>query len=270
LPAAEYPVRGDAAAMSNLARGVPPYKAWRMRCLEELPMAVRLTALEIDALSPAVLAGFWSRMLDRDASPAEAVLPGRHDADFAIRFVRTSTPKTALHRMHFDLTSASAEDQRRIVELALELGARHFDVGQRGDEGHVVLADPEGNEFCVIEPDNDFLAGTARIGALAGDGLREVGYFWKQALGWPLVWDQDGQTAIQSPAGGTKITWGGPPVAAKRDRNRLRWVLTSRQPLDGEIDRLLDLGARLLGRTTDRAELADPEGNEFAIDQAPD
>jgi len=100
--------------------------------------------------------------------------------------------------MHFDLTSSSAEDQRRTVDLALQLGARPFDVGQRGDEGHVVLADPEGNEFCVIGPDNAFLAGTARIGALAGEGMPEVGFFWSRVLGWPLVWDQDGETAIQS------------------------------------------------------------------------
>ena len=77
----------------------------------------------------------------------------------------------------------------------------------------MVLADPDGNEFCVIEAGNKFLAGTGFIGALACDGTQEVGYFWSKALRWPLVWDQDQETAIQSPNGGTKITWGGPPVA---------------------------------------------------------
>ena len=96
---------------------------------------------------------------------------------------------------------------------ALELGGRHLDIGQRPEEGHVVLADPEGNEFCVIEPGNNFLADCGFIGALSSDGSQEVGYFWSKALGWPLVWDQDQETAIRSPHGGPKITWGGPPVA---------------------------------------------------------
>jgi len=170
--------------------------------------------------------------------------------------------------MHFDLTSSSAEDQRRTVDLALQLGARPFDVGQRGDEGHVVLADPEGNEFCVIGPDNAFLAGTARIGALAGEGMPEAGFFWSRVLGWPLVWDQDGETAIQSPRGGTKLTWGGPPVAPKRGRSRLRWVLETDGPLDAEVGRLLALGATAVRTDAGRAELADPGGDEFMLERA--
>ncbi len=236
--------------------------------LKGLPMAVRLAELEIDALSPPGLARFWSRLLDRDVGVAGASLPGRSEPDFTLRFVLTDHPKSQRHRIHFDLTSSSAEDQQRTVDLALQLGARHLDVGQRGDEGHVVLADPEGNEFCVIEPGNRFLADTARIGALAGDGLREVGYFWSRVLDWPLVWDQDGETAIQSPRGGTKITWGGPPVAAKQGRNRLRWVVETGDPLDTELDRLVGLGAALVRRDAEHAELVDPDGNEFILSQA--
>jgi hypothetical protein len=228
-------------------------------------MTVHLAALEVDALSPWSLAEFWSRLLGRDVDQADASLPGQSDADFTVRFVLTDAPKTALHRMHFDLTSSSAEDQQRTVDQALELGARHFDVGQRGDEGHVVLADPEGNEFCVIEAGNRFLADTARIGALAGDGLPEVGYFWSRALHWPLVWDRDGETAIQCPRGGTKITWGGPPVAPKQGRNRLRWVLETGNSLDTEVERLLELGAAVVSKGAQGAELADPDGNEFIL-----
>lgn len=116
-------------------------------------MAVHAAALEVDALSPQELATFWSRLLGRDINSADACLPGRSEPDFTLRFVLTDTPKSALHRMHFDRTSSSEEDQQRTVALALELGARHFDVGQRGDEGHVVLADPEGNEFILSRPD---------------------------------------------------------------------------------------------------------------------
>ena len=228
-------------------------------------MTVRLAALEIDALDPVGLASFWGRILGREPSDDAATLPCLEDTDFELRFVPTDTPKDGLHRMHPDLTSESLEDQQRTVELALSLGGRHLDVGQRGDEGHVVLADPEGNEYCVIEPGSRFLADTARIGALAGDGSREVGCFWSDVLGWPLVWDEDGETAVQSPYGGSKLTWGGPPVAPKHGRNRLRWVLESELPLPEAADRLLTLGAVALTAEPTRVELADPEGNEFVL-----
>ena len=140
------------------------------------------------------------------------VLLPADDTGFRIEFFPTQDPKTRPNQMHFDLTS-NLEDQQQIVERALGLGARHLDVGQLPEEEHVVLADPEGNEFCVIEPGNSFLGDCGFIGALSSDGTREVGRFWSQALGWPLVWDQDEETAIRAPYGGPKITWGGPPFA---------------------------------------------------------
>lgn len=53
--------------------------------------------------------------------------------------------------MHVDLTSTSVQDQQAVVQRALDLGGRHHDAGQRGDEGHVVLADPE-EETAVQSP----------------------------------------------------------------------------------------------------------------------
>jgi Glyoxalase/Bleomycin resistance protein/Dioxygenase superfamily. len=134
----------------------------------------------------------------------------------------------------------------------------------------VVLADPEGNEFCVIEPGNNFLADTAFIGALASDGSQEVGYFWSEALGWPLVWDQDQETAIQSPAGGTKITWGGPPVRPKIGKNRLHFdlVVAGDGDLQAEVDRLVSLGATRIDigqGDVSWVVMADPDGNEFCV-----
>jgi len=70
----------------------------------------------------------------------------------------------------------------------------------------------------VIEPGNAYLAGCGFLGELTCDGTREVGLFWSKVLGWPGVWDQDEETAIQSPRGGTKVAWAGPPVAPKRSR----------------------------------------------------
>src|SRR5690606_19630566 len=171
--------------------------------------------------------------------------------------------------MHFDLTSTSVADQRETVERALGLDGRHVDVGQRPEEGHIVLGDPEGNEFCVIAPGNRFLADCGFVGALACDGTQEVGYFWSAALDWPLVWDQDQETAIRSPHGGPKITWGGPPLMPKPPKNRLHFDLA---PADGdqqaEVDRLISLGASRvdIGQGEVRhVVLADPDGNEFCV-----
>ena len=153
---------------------------------------------------------------------------------------------------------------------ALELGARHADVGQSPDEPHVVLADPEGNEFCVIEPGNGFLADCGFVGAVACDGSQEVGYFWSEALGWPLVWDQDQETAIRSPHGGPKITWGGPPLKPKTGKYRLHFDLAP--PAGGdqlaEVERLVSSGARRIDIGQGEADwvvLTDPDGHEFCV-----
>jgi catechol 2,3-dioxygenase-like lactoylglutathione lyase family enzyme len=226
-------------------------------------MTSQLFAVCFDAREPERLAAFWSGLLGREAADA-TLLPG-DGAGFRIRFLPGDTPKVGQNRMHFDLTSASLEGQRETVARALELGARHIDVGQRPEEGHVVLADPEGNEFCVIEPGNTFLAGTGFVGALSCDGSQAVGYFWSAALGWPLVWDQNQETAIQSPIGGPKVTWGGPPVEPKNGRGRVHYDLVAEGNPEAEAARLLTLGATRLGAGEHRISLADPDGNEFCL-----
>ncbi|WP_151475738.1 VOC family protein [Streptomyces albicerus] len=236
-------------------------------------MTCQLFALCFDAIEPLRLARFWSGVLDwelaDDPHDGITLLPS-DDTGFRLRFLPTQEQKAGQNRMHFDLTSTSLEDQQQTVARALGLGGQHIDIGQRPEEGHVVLADPEGNEFCVIEPGNKFLADCGFIGALACDGSQEVGYFWSETLGWPLVWDQDQETAIRSPHGGPKITWGGPPVAPKTGKDRLHFDLTP--PVHGdrqaEVDRLLSLGATRMGTgqgEVDRVELADPDGNEFSV-----
>jgi hypothetical protein len=120
----------------------------------------------------------------------------------------------------------------------------------------------------VIELGNNFLAGCGFLGEIACDGTREVGLFWSEALGWPLVWDQNQETAIQSPYGGTKVAWGGPPVDPTEARNRQRFDLAP--PVHGdqqaEVARLVALGATQRGVGEDGAVvLADPDGNEFRV-----
>jgi predicted enzyme related to lactoylglutathione lyase len=236
-------------------------------------MSLDLHALCVDANDPPRLARFWSGLLGWDVagdpSGGVALLPN-DDTGFRLRFLPTGAPKIVQNQMHFDLTSRSLDDQRHTVAKALDLGARHIDVGQCPDEEHVVLADPEGNEFCVIEPGNQFLAECGFIGALACDGSREVGYFWSEALGWPLVWDQDQETAIRSPRGGPKITWGGPPLPPKTGKYRLHFDLVP--PAGGdqqaEVERLVSLGASRIDigqGDVGWVVLADPDGHELCV-----
>ncbi len=236
-------------------------------------MTCALVALCVDANDPAALARFWAGVLGRsvvDDGSGEVVLPPEGVPGFAVRFAPTSAPKVGPNQMHFDLASTSADDQAAAVARALDLGAGHLDVGQLPMEEHVVLADPEGNAFCVIEAGNGFLAGTPRIGCLSSDGSPRVGRFWSEALGWPLVWDQDDETAIQSPSGGSKISWGGPPYAERTGTQRWRWHLAPPPGGDqhAEVERLLGLGAGRAdgGRRADGAVvLTDPDGNEFRV-----
>jgi len=235
-------------------------------------MTCQLFAICLDANDPSGLARFWAGVLRWEVAGAgegAALLPG-DDTGFGMRFMPAQEPKAGQNQMHFHLTSTSLDDQQQTVARALELGGRHIDFGQRPEEGHVVLADPEGNEFCIIEPGNNFLAGCGFFGEVACDGSQEVGYFWSRALGWPLVWDQDQETSIRSPRGGPKISWGGPPLMPKAGKNRLHFDLTP--PAGGdqqaEVDRLISLGATRIDigqGEVSRVVMADPDGHEFCV-----
>ncbi len=231
-------------------------------------MPTRELTVTFDAHDATRLAQFWAGLLGRKVveDAGGALVPG-DETQVSLRFVPSPSEKLGRNRIHLHLTSTSPDDQQQTVATALDLGGAHLDVGQLPEEGHIVLADPEGNEFCVIEPGNNFLAGCGFLGELACDGTRAAGVFWSQAMGWPLVWDENEETAIQSPHGGTKVAWGGPPLAPKPARNRQRFELA---PPDGdqraEVDRLISLGATRLTDGPDGAvELADPDGNEFSV-----
>jgi hypothetical protein len=235
----------------------------------------RLAALAFAAGDPLRLANFWAAALRWEMDDSEPVirLVPTDATTFELRFRPERVEKHAKNRIHLDLTTASLDDQSATVEQLIGLGGKHVDVGQGPDDDHVVLADPEGNELCIIGPGNSFLAGCPRLGSITCDGTRETGAFWSEALGWPLVWDQDGETAIRAPAGvGPYVTWG-PPVPPKINRNRLHLEVapaagTDRAP---QIARLIRLGAKQVadggasrGDGSD-AILTDPDGNELAV-----
>ena len=231
-------------------------------------MALRLQAVTFDVADATAVAAFWAGLLDREVltEPGGALVPG-DKTQVGLRFVTSDTLQVGPRQLHLHLTSTSLEHQQRTVETALRLGGRHLDVGQGPDDKFVVLADPGDNELCVIEPGNNYLAGTGYLGEVTCDGTRDVGLFWRDALGWPLVLDENEQTAVQSPLGGTKISWdswGGPPIQPKNARNRQRFDLVTADPTS-EAERLVSLGATHLADRADRIEMADPNSNEFSL-----
>lgn len=236
-------------------------------------MSLTIGALTADARDPQLVARFWAALLGRTAEPAgdhAYRLPPTRPTQFAIRFHRNEAQKSGPNWMHPDLTSTSPDDQRAKVALALAHGGTHLDVGQLPNETHVVLADPEGNELCVLPADNDFTTGTDTIGCLACDGSRAAGLFWSAALDWPLVWDEGEETAIQSPGGGSKISWDGAPPRRQEGKNRLHLDLLPSPDSDAprEIERLIGLGASRSPLTSDQMPwtvLLDPDGNEFCV-----
>ena len=237
-------------------------------------MTSRLVALCFDANDPSRLARFWAEALhweidDDDTQEVIGLVP-TDGTRFRVEFATVAERKAGKNRIHIDLTSTSLEDQQSTVAKLVQLGARHIDVGQGPHDEHVVLADPEGNELCIIEPGNKFLADCGRFGSITCDGTRAVGYFWSEALGWPLVWDQDEETAIRAPDGtGPFITWG-PPLAPKTGKNRLHLDIAPPEQVDqqSEVDRLVALGATRIDigqGEVDWVVMADPDDNEFCV-----
>ena len=118
-------------------------------------MAIRVQCLAIDSNDPDKLARFWADVLgwrrtyeDGDevvleppaGSPEDGVSPD-------LIFLKVPEPKSVKNRLHLDLRP---DDQAAEVRRIESLGAQRVSVGQGDDVTWVVLADPEGNEFCVL------------------------------------------------------------------------------------------------------------------------
>ena len=113
-------------------------------------MSLRLWTIDIDAHDPVTLGHWWADVLQwkifhEDTNEVVVTTP---DERFpGLVFLRVPEGKTVKNRLHLDFVP---DDQDHEVARLLRLGARHADVGQTGNEKWVVLADPEGNEFCVL------------------------------------------------------------------------------------------------------------------------
>ena len=119
-------------------------------------MACRISELVLDCRDPEALARFWCEVLDfvvlgheDDGSVEIGPREGFGGAQPTIILSRTDAEKKGKSRLHIDV-NATDRDQDAELERLLQLGARPANVGQTGEEQWHVLADPEGNEFCLL------------------------------------------------------------------------------------------------------------------------
>jgi catechol 2,3-dioxygenase-like lactoylglutathione lyase family enzyme len=114
-------------------------------------MGSRWLSVVVDARDPARLARWWAAVLGYQLlfeEPAQVGIAQDEKTSPGLVFVPVAEPRAAKNRLHVDLVP---DDQAAEIERLVDMGARHVDVGQPAGAGWVVLADPEGNEFCVLQ-----------------------------------------------------------------------------------------------------------------------
>jgi predicted enzyme related to lactoylglutathione lyase len=114
-------------------------------------MGLEWEQTNIDARDPAGLGRWWQEVLGWvvvNDNPDEFEIRAAIDRLPGLLFVAVPEPKTVKNRLHLDFRP---DDRDEEVERMVALGATRVDVGQ-GEQSWVVLADPEGNEFCILSP----------------------------------------------------------------------------------------------------------------------
>ncbi|TDB97974.1 VOC family protein [Nonomuraea longispora] len=245
-------------------------------------MALRLVQVNVKARDDSALGRFWAEALGWDIDsegpgvtnvlPVKSVWPD--PAAVCVDLVAVPDPETVKYRVHLDLATASADHQAEWVARLRELGATPADVGQ-GDVPWTVLADPEGNVFCVLEPRERY-RDTGPVAAVVVDceDPRAMARFWGEAIDWTLLEVSDDHARLRS-AGNV-----GPYLEfVRRPNDHDVWTRVHLDVLPypggdqaSEVARLRGLGATPadVGQgDVSWKVLADPEGNEFCVLGAP-
>ncbi|MFI6801129.1 VOC family protein [Streptosporangium canum] len=241
-------------------------------------MALRLVQVNFKARDDSALGRFWAQALGWGVSsegpgvtnlePEGFVWPD--PAGFYIDVVTVPDPETVKYRVHLELATTSAAHQAELVARLKELGATPADVGQ-GDVPWTVLADPEGNAFCVLEP-REIYRDTGPIAAVVVDCAdpRALARFWGEAVDWTLHEVTDDHALLHSAKGvGPYLEFRRTPgVQTWWNRVHLDLLPYPVDDKEAEVARLRALGATDidLGQgDVPWTVLADPEGNEFCV-----
>ena len=241
-------------------------------------MATRLVHLVVDAADPERLAEFWSAALGWEMAADDTdewdVWPAgyRYPDPVALPLVFVPVPdgKAGKNRVHLDLATTSPEHQAAEVDRLRGLGARPADIGQ-GDVPWVVLTDPEGNEFCVLDP-RPVYRDTGPVAAVVVDcpDPAALTAFWELAAGWAPASSVDGWVSLRSPQGvGPYLELLRVPDAkAVKNRIHLDVAPYAGDDQPAEVRRLRQAGAQPVDVGQGDARwtvLADPQGGEFCV-----
>jgi predicted enzyme related to lactoylglutathione lyase len=232
----------------------------------------------IDAADPSALAAFWAAALGWEVAadePDEVVVEPvgfsyPSTTALPLVFVPVQEPKSGKNRLHLDLSTTSLQDQAAEVERVLGLGARPADIGQ-GDVPWVVLADPEGNEFCVLDPREGYMDARP-VAAIVLDCARPDALvpFWADATGWEVRTSLQNFASLRAPGGSGPFLelLQIPDVKTVKNRLHIDVAPLADGDTQAEAGRLEQAGAvRLdIGQGDVRwVVLADPEGNELCV-----
>lgn len=241
-------------------------------------MALQLAQVNFKARDDSALGRFWAEALDWGVSSEEpgatSVRPAGSawpvPAAVCVDIIAVPDPETVKDRAHIELATTSAAHHTELVARLKELGATPADVGE-GDVPWTVLADPEGNVFCVLEP-REIYRDTGPIAAVVVDCAdpQAMARFWGEAMDWTLHEVTDDHALLRSAKGvGPYLEFLRTPHL-KDMWNRVHLDLLP-YPVDGqaaEVARLEALGATPadVGQgDVPWKVLADPEGNEFCV-----
>ena len=243
-------------------------------------MSTRLVHHVVDAADPRRQADFWAGVLGwrtRDEGGGEfAIEPAGYrypdPATVPLTFVPVSEPKIVKNRVHLDLATESDAHQRAEVDRVIALGARPVDIGQAADLPWVVLTDPEGNEFCVLEPQPTY-ADHGLYGGIVVDCAdpEKLAAFWELAAGWTRAGGGQNGVSLRSPAGTGPYLTLLKVQDPKTVKNRIHLDVAPERNEDHQaaLRELIAAGARPAdvgqGGTVSWYVLTDPEGNEFCL-----
>lgn len=251
-------------------------------------MAVRLVQVNVKARDDAALGRFWADALGWETSSEGPGVTNLEPVGFDypdpavlfIDFVTVPDPETVAYRAHLDLASTSLAHQAELVARLKQLGATSVDVGQdavgqgdvgQGDVPWAVLADPEGNVFCVLEP-REIYRDTGPIAAVVVHCAdpRAMAQFWANAMDWTLHEVTDDFARLRSSAGvGPYLEFvRALDLASVRSRMHLDVRPYPGDDQAAEVARLRGLGAADADSDQDDLPwtvLVDPEGNEFCV-----
>lgn len=224
----------------------------------------------VEAVVPEQLCRFWSAVLHQLQAAVGSEVAVNLCDDVRLVFVPTESAKSSKNRLHLDLASTSVAHQTAIVERACSFGAQQVDIGQ-GAVPWVVLADPQGNEFCVLEPRDEYM-GIGAVAAVVIDTLNPVDLarFWSSLTGLPITRAHLEYASLRR-RNGFWLEFVRVPEP-KSMKNRLHLHLATGPSVDllHEVDRLVDGAARSGVNTCQlnvapSTELLDPERNEFCL-----